>query len=92
MSKTKLDEMRAKLYVDSVSRNNENGIITVRRRFFYTMGRTAADLEQRVRSAFPQATIVDSGDVWKAFSGGASVARSSHWYVRFTLPDDKEQS
>ena len=28
-----------------------------------------------------QPTIVRSGEVWAPFRGGASVARSSHWYV-----------
>ena len=51
--------------------------------FFYTMGGTAEKYAAMVQRAFPYANILDSGEVWKPFNGGASVARSSHWYVTF---------
>lgn len=36
--------------------------------------------------AFPTACILEANEIWKSFRGGASIANSSHWYVRFTVP------
>ena len=60
-------------------------IFTVRRGFYYTHGFTAEKLVEQVKCAYPHATILDSGEIWKPFKGGASVARQSHWFVKFTL-------
>ena len=68
---------------DAVSKRN--GVFTVRRGFFYTNGKTAKNLEATVLRIFPDAKVVDSGEHWAAFKGGASVAKQSHWYVNFTL-------
>lgn len=81
----KVSEVKERLRVDTAS--VKNGTYLVRRGFFYSHGKTAADLEGQVRAAFPGAKIIDSGEVWKAFRGGASVAQQSHWFVRFTLPE-----
>lgn len=61
------------------------GVFTLREGFFYTHGRTAGTLVRRVLAAFPKADVLDSGEVWKAFNGGAPLAKSSHWFVKFTL-------
>lgn len=61
------------------------GIYTIRRGFFYTMGKSSYDLKEAVVAAFPDATILEHGEVWKPFIGGASVRRQSHWFVKFTL-------
>ena len=37
------------------------------------------------KAAFPNAEILESGEVWKDFRGGASVAQQSHWFVKFTV-------
>jgi hypothetical protein len=85
-------EVRAKLegVFDSVSQ--KDGVFTVRLGFFYTFGKTTEDVENSVRRAFPNAEIVDSGQVWKPFSGGASVARSSHWFVKFRFTPEVKVS
>ena len=72
-----------KLTVDQVTFSR--GIFTVREGFFYTHGRTAQNLVDQVKAAFPEATILDSGEVWKAFRGGASVTAQSHWFVKFSF-------
>lgn len=69
--------------VDSCS--YKDGVFTVRRGFFYTHGATAGHLAARVKAALPSATLVDQGEVWKAFRGGASTAQQSHWFVKFTV-------
>lgn len=63
----------------------KNGVITVRRGFFYTHGCTDQDCVDQVLEKFPDAHIVESGEIWKSFLGGASIAAQSHWYVKFTL-------
>ena len=68
---------------DSVSKYK--GVFTVRRGFFYTHGDTEEKYVDIVRSAIPEATIFDSDEIWKAFSGGAPLAKQSHWYVKFTV-------
>lgn len=79
----KTKEIRERLMgaVDTVSQRDR--IFTVRKGFFYSHGKTSDDLVAKVRTAFPDAEIVDSGEVWKSFRGGASVTQSSHWYVKF---------
>lgn len=72
------------LGADTVSRRD--GVYTARWEFFYTHGVTAGDKVNVVKKQLPKAAVVDSGEVWKAFRGGASTAQSSHWYVKFTLP------
>lgn len=61
------------------------GVYTARWGFFYRHHGSAERAAERVLVAFPHAHVVDSGEVWKAFSGGASVANQSHWFVKFTL-------
>jgi len=42
-------------------------------------------LAAKVKEIFPEATILDTGDHWAAFNGGASIRRSSHFWVQFTM-------
>jgi hypothetical protein len=83
---TTLKEVKEKLHFDSYS--VKNGVFTVRKEFFYRMGKDTEYYRQKVLEAFPNVKIVDSGEVWKAFRGGASVANSSHWFVKFTFEDE----
>lgn len=82
---TTLKQVREKLHPDTAS--YREGVFTIRDEFFYTHGRTAEHLVKQVLSQFPTAVIHDSGEVWKAFRGGASTAQSSHWFVKFSVPD-----
>jgi hypothetical protein len=65
--------------------SRSKGVYTARWSFFYRMNGTAEGKCNRVLAVFPHAHVVDSGEVWKAFRGGASVANQSHWFVKFTL-------
>lgn len=82
-----IKDVRDALNPDSVSL--KNGVFTIRRGFYYTNGFTADAYAAKVKAAFPTVRILDSGEVWKPFRGGASVAASSHWYVKFEIPSDK---
>lgn len=86
---TKLDVMKCEIGADTISKRN--GVYTARKEFFYTKGKTAADFVKRVTDAYPGAKILDSGEVWKPFKGGATTANSSHWFVKFTLSEGGDQ-
>ena len=79
----KLNEIKDMIYADTIS--IRDGIITARWGFFYTSGRTFETYVQKVLHHFPNAEIIDHGEVWKNFRGGASVANQSHWFVKFRL-------
>ncbi len=64
----------------------KNGVFTARRGFFYTSGRTAEKFVACILKSFPTAIILDKGEVWKPFRGGASTTAQSHWFVKFTFP------
>lgn len=71
--------------IPGITVSKKDGVFTVRRGFFYSHGGSAEKFAERVKSAIPNATILDCGEVWKPFRGGASVANSSHWWVKFSL-------
>ena len=79
-------QVRDLISVDTLSL--KNGVFTARRGFFYTHGGSSEKLAARIQAALPQAVILDQGEVWKAFRGGASVANQSHWFVKFTLGNE----
>jgi len=79
-------QIKDALHVDVAS--VKQGVYTVRKGFFYRNGYTEDKLADRVRETYPQATIIDRGEVWKAFRGGATVSQGSHWFVKFTLPKE----
>lgn len=76
------DEIKAAIMADTLSKRD--GVYTARRGFFYRHGGSSEKFAARVQ-ALPGAAVLDHGEVWKAFSGGASLARSSHWWVTFTV-------
>ncbi len=79
-----IKKIREAVCEDSISRRKD-GCIVVRREFFYKHGGTAESFAAKVTAALKEknvsAHVVDSGEVWKPFRGGASTANSSHWFV-----------
>jgi hypothetical protein len=73
----------ADCHVDSISLKND--VYTIRRGYYLRNGFDAEMLADKVRRAFPSVIILETGEVWKAFLGGASVAQQSHWFVKFRL-------
>lgn len=79
-----LDKLMAgSCYPDALSKSK--GVFTARKGFFYTGGKTADAFAARVKEALPEANILEQGEVWLPFRGGAPITRQSHWFVRFTL-------
>jgi hypothetical protein len=56
--------------------------------FYYRHNRDAEWFRGVVMRALPNATNVECGEVWKAFNGGATVDRQSHWWATFNLPKE----
>jgi hypothetical protein len=71
-------------YADQVSRNKD-GMIVIRRGYFYTHGTTAESfmlhMTERLNSTGLSYDVVDYYNFRSAFNGGASLARSSHFGV-----------
>lgn len=67
-----------------VSKNKEGNYVA-RFPFFYTYGKKTDDSKKFLLEKFPNANIINAGEVWKPFRGGASVANQSHWFVEFKL-------
>lgn len=79
----KTNEIRDSIGADTIGQSK--GVYTVRRGFFYTHGYTAEKMVEAVKHFVPNAVIVDSGEIWKNFRGGDSVAQGSHFFVKFSI-------
>lgn len=79
----KRQEMCEAVHADSISSNG--GIYTVRRGFFYRHGASSHDIARQVAAKIPLAKVISHGEVDKPFRGGASVAQSSHFWVKFVI-------
>jgi hypothetical protein len=81
--------------IDSLSKRGD--VFTARLGYFYTHGKNAEDfatsVQERVQNYLgigSKVKIVDSGDHWAPFRGGASTAKSSHWWVRFKVVPNRD--
>ena len=83
METLKLSEIKEKLNVDTISR--KENIYTVRKEYFYRFGKDEDTIVEKILVLFPTAKIIDKGDHFAPFRGGASTANSSHWYVKFSI-------
>ena len=77
-------------YFDSLVKTH--GYYIIRQSYFYTHGKTAEDLRLKADEGLTKVfgknslfTITDFGEHWAPFSGGASLAESSHWFVKFII-------
>ena len=61
------------------------GVWTVREGYFYRHGKSEVDLAAKVKRVLPEANVLDSGDHFAAFNGGASLRKSSHFWVKFSV-------
>jgi hypothetical protein len=80
-------------YPDSVGKSKEGHVI-VRKGFFYKHGQSHESHTAGVKAALNKAglkhDIVDSGEHYAAFRGGASVANQSHFYTHVKLHEGDE--
>jgi len=75
------------VHPDTVGKARD-GTITVRKGFFYSHGKSSADLHSRVKEALSKHGVSDDthhithGEHYTSFRGGASVADQTHWWVK----------
>lgn len=79
----KTEEMRNKIMADTLSKKGD--IYTARKGFFYSHGGSSEIFANRIKDRIPNVIIIDHGEQWKPFRGGASVAQSTHWWVKFKI-------
>jgi hypothetical protein len=87
MKKSIRDMVTAKLNAGAYT-FHKDGTITAKWGYFYVMGRSPEGYMNIIKNRFPGVEIVDRGDHYHDFVGGAKVgsAKSSYMWVRFKLP------
>ncbi len=81
----KANEVAALIGCSEENVTKSKNVFTYRIGFFYKHGNTSLTIADRVKAKIPHATIVDHGEIYKAFNGGAPLKKSSHWWVKFTV-------
>ena len=81
--------------IDSLSKRGD--VFTARLGYFYTHGKNERDFADILKSEItrkfgPQLKfeLLDMGNHWAPFRGGASTAKSSHWWVRFKVVPNRD--
>lgn len=87
MKKITAKFLNENLIVDEVSKSKDGFI--AREGFFYLHGKTAGDLRENIEKQLGALNlkfkIVDFGEKWRAYKGGASLRTQSHWFVKFEI-------
>ena len=83
-----IHKIRDNVTCDQVSKQKD-GTIMFRRGYFYRHGMTPEQFRDQIvaqlKSAGFQFDVLDCGDHWTTFNGSASLAKSSHFYVRVEI-------
>lgn len=95
-NKSMLAQLKYELPCDQVSKLKDGAFIA-RRGFFYRMGMDSEQFKAKIERALTtffngkksMFTITDYGEHWAASRGGSSLARSSHWYVKFKINEEE---
>lgn len=69
-----------------VSKNK--GTYKAKKSYFYTGGMTPEKLAEGIKKVFPDAEIINKGNQWRPFCGGAVAggSKDSYMWVEFKLP------
>ena len=76
-------DIKEKVNADTISKRDN--VYTVRKGFYYKFGGTAIKFVTDVENNIQGAKIIDYGEKFVRFNGGASIASQSHWFVKFTI-------
>lgn len=80
-------ELKQKIRCDEITKYN--GIFTCRKGFFYRMGKNAMsfkqDIEQQLLKSGILFSIIDFGEKYTNFIGGADLKNQSHWFVKVEI-------
>lgn len=87
-----LNELREVLGINAPEALTKyRGVYTYRQGFFYRHNndhfKVREKLSKALENAGMAATILDSGEQWKAFRGGDSLKQGSHWWVKFSIEE-----
>lgn len=89
MTKINRKHLRENVACDDIQYSKKNECWTFRQEFFYTNGYTsekwAANISDQLMKLGFGVLVLDHGEVWKPFRGGASTRTSSHWYVTVSI-------
>lgn len=81
---TLIKAIKNTIHADSYGRNKAGNIV-LRKGYFYTNGKTSLDFADNVEDNLKRhgikAEVIHNGNHWARFNGGATVAKSSHWWV-----------
>jgi hypothetical protein len=82
-------------HYDSVGKD-KTGHLVVRRGYFYRNGgdseKLAASVSRHLTDAGIKHTVVDHGDHWAPFRGGASTRNSSHWWAKVKIHEGVDEA
>ncbi len=78
-----MEEVKEAIEADTLSKKKE--VYTARKGFFYRHGYTSEQYAKKIEKLVKHSEIIEHGEIWKPFRGGASVANSSHWWVKFKI-------
>lgn len=70
--------------------STKDGCVIFRWGFFYRHGNDSSQFAAKVINLLnshniTNCKVVDDGEVWKSFRGGASTSNQSHWYVKIKV-------
>ena len=80
-------DIKEKVGADTISK--KEGVYTIRRSYFYSHGFDQNKFAEGVLRQFPNAKIIDSGNHYASFRGCDSVAKGSHFWVKFILNENE---
>ena len=81
-----LDKIKYAIGADTFGKSKGHYIV---RKQYYFRSMTPEQLKDNVLKVFPNAKIIQTGDHYASFRGGASVARSSHIWVLFDVTKEE---
>jgi len=85
MKRKEIIETAKKSGISHLSFLKNQNIKAMKGYFYRGQGGTIEALVSKVKEAFPSAEIIETGDHFTAFRGGAPVSKQSHIYVEFSL-------
>ncbi len=82
-------EIKERLYQYFDTFSFKSGIYTIKRSYYWGISKTGETLSEKVTKTIPNANIIDYGNHWHAFVGGAKTGgpQDSYLWVKFTVKD-----
>jgi hypothetical protein len=67
--------------------SSKDGVYTIKKSYYWGVTKDGSHLGDRVKEKFPNAFILDWGNHWHSFVGGAKSgsAQDSYWFCKFKL-------